>query len=78
MARVLIDIRGWDFRKPGHDIEPFFVNRWSPRAVTAEVITREELMKMLDAARWTMSSMNNQPWRFLYALRNTGSGSSIS
>jgi nitroreductase len=34
-------------------------------------ITREELLRMLEAARWAMSSMNNQPWRFLYALRNT-------
>ena len=28
-------------------------------------------MRMFEAARWAMSSMNNQPWRFLYALRNT-------
>ncbi|MBS1128902.1 MAG: hypothetical protein H6Q96_1282, partial [Nitrospirae bacterium] len=30
MTKVLIDIKGQDFRKPDHDIEPFFVNRWSP------------------------------------------------
>jgi len=71
MARVLIDIKGQDFRKPDHDIEPFFVNRWSPRAMTGEEITREELMRLFEASRWAMSSMNNQPWRFLYALRNT-------
>lgn len=71
MAVVLKDIKGQDFRKPGHDILPFFVNRWSPRAMTGEAIARDELMRMLEAARWAMSSMNNQPWRFLYALRNT-------
>jgi len=71
MARVLIDIKGQDFRKPDHDIEPFFVNRWSPRAMTGEEITRKELMRLFEACRWAMSSMNNQPWRFLYALRNT-------
>jgi nitroreductase len=71
MARVLIDIKGKDFRKPDHDIELFFVNRWSPRAMTGEEITREELMRLFEAGRWAMSSMNNQPWRFLYALRNT-------
>ena len=71
MSRVLIDIKGRDFRKPDHDIEPFFPNRWSPRAMTGEEITREELMRLFEAGRWAMSSMNNQPWRFLYALRNT-------
>jgi len=71
MPRVLIDIRGRDFRRPDHDIQPFFVDRWSPRAMTGEEITREELARMFEAARWAMSSMNNQPWRFLYAFRNT-------
>jgi nitroreductase len=71
MPRVLIDIRGRDFRRPDHDIQPIFVDRWSPRAMTGEEITREELARLFEAARWTMSSMNNQPWRFLYAFRNT-------
>ena len=71
MAKVLIDIKGQDFRKPDHEISPLFVNRWSPRAMTGEEITREELMRMLEAARWAMSSFNNQSWRFLYAFRNT-------
>ncbi len=71
MPRVLIDIKGQDFRRPDHDIQPFFLNRWSPRAMTGEEITREELMRMFEAARWAMSSFNNQSWRLLYALRNT-------
>ncbi len=71
MPRVLIDIKGQDFRRPDHEISPLFMNRWSPRAMTGEEITREELMRMFEAARWAMSSMNNQPWRFLFALRNT-------
>lgn len=71
MPKVLIDIKGQDVRRPDHLVEPFFVNRWSPRAMTGEEITREELARMFEAARWAMSSMNNQPWRFLYALKNT-------
>lgn len=71
MPRVLIDIKGQDFRKPDHEISPLFVNRWSPRAMSGEEIGREELMRMFEAGRWAMSSMNNQPWRFLFALRNT-------
>ena len=61
-----------EFRKPGHDISPIFINRWSPRAMSGEEISKEELMRLFEAARWAPSSFNNQPWRFLYAMRNTG------
>ena len=71
MPKVLIDIKGQDYRRPDHDIQPFFVTRWSPRAMTGEEIGREDLMRMFEAARWAMSSFNNQHWRFLYAFRNT-------
>lgn len=71
MPKVLIDLKGQDVRRPAHEVQPFFVNRWSPRAMTGEEITRGELQRMFEAARWAMSSMNNQPWQFLYALRNT-------
>ena len=71
VTKVLIDIKGQDFRRPEHEISPLFINRWSPRAMSGEEIGREELMRMFEAGRWAMSSMNNQPWRFLYALRNT-------
>ncbi len=29
-----------------------------------------ELMRMIEAARWSPSGYNSQPWRFLYALRD--------
>ena len=28
-------------------------------------------MSLFEAARWVLSSFNNQPWRFFYANRNT-------
>lgn len=68
---VTTDINAFDYRKPDHDISPIFINRWSPRAMSGEELDREELMRLFEAARWAPSSMNNQPWRFLYALRNT-------
>lgn len=47
------------------------VYRWSPRRMTGEVLTPEELRPLLEAAHWAPSSFNNQPWRFYYALRDT-------
>lgn len=47
------------------------LNRWSPRAMSGESLTDEELMTLFEAARWAPSSYNNQPWRFIYAKRDT-------
>lgn len=58
-------------RKPDYPIHDMFLERWSPRAFTSKPITQEELFTMLEAARWAPSSYNSQPWRFLYALRDT-------
>ena len=58
-------------RKADYPIHEMFLDRWSPRAFTKEPITRKELLTMLEAARWAASSYNSQPWRFLYALRDT-------
>lgn len=58
-------------RQPDHAIEPLFVERWSPRAFTGEALPESELFRMFEAARWSPSSYNSQPWRFAYALRDT-------
>ncbi|WP_375456892.1 nitroreductase family protein [uncultured Methylobacterium sp.] len=57
-------------RRPDHPIDPLFVERRSPRAFTGERVPEAELMRMFEAARWSPSSYNSQPWRFLYALRD--------
>jgi len=58
-------------RKPEHEINPIFLNRWSPRAMTGEVIEDKELMSLFEAAKWAPSAYNSQPWRFIYAKRDT-------
>ena len=58
-------------RTADHPIDPIFLERWSPRAFTGEPITQAEFLTILEAARWAPSSYNAQPWRFLYAHRDT-------
>jgi nitroreductase len=60
-----------DFRKPENGVDELFVNRWSPRAMSGEDIDEATLASLFEAARWAPSSNNNQPWRFIYARRNT-------
>lgn len=54
-----------------HPIDPQFINRWSPRAFNGEAIPQDTLLSFIEAARWAPSSFNSQPWRFLFALRDT-------
>ena len=58
-------------RQAAHDVEPFILQRWSPRAFTGEALPQGELLRMLEAARWAPSSYNAQPWRFAYAHRES-------
>ena len=50
-----------------HDIMTEIKERWSPRAFREEPITREEILPLLEAARFAPSCFNEQPWRFLIA-----------
>ncbi len=61
----------FETRTADHDIEPLFLQRWSPRAYTGEPILAADLARIFEAARWAPSSYNSQPWRFLYAHRDT-------
>jgi nitroreductase len=60
-----------DFRRPDFDTDRIFLNRWSPRSMSGDEISRDVLFSLFEAARWAPSSNNNQPWRFIYACRNT-------
>jgi hypothetical protein len=64
-------IKGSERRQADHPVERIFVDRWSPRAMSGEEISKEELLTLFEAARWAPSSMNNQPWRMLYAPRTS-------
>lgn len=60
-----------DFRKLENNVHEIFISRWSPRAMSGEEINEAALKTLFEAARWAPSSNNNQPWRFIYARRNT-------
>ena len=65
----LLDVQ--KYRTADYQIEPLILRRWSPRAMSGEKVSEQELMTMFEAARWAPSSYNAQQWRALYALRGT-------
>jgi Nitroreductase family len=64
-------INGSTVRHADYPIDTLFIDRWSPRAMTGEEISEQELMTLLEAARWAPSSFNAQPWRMIYARRSS-------
>ncbi len=64
-------IKGSEKRKAEYSIENYILDRWSPRAMNGESLSTAELCRLFEAARWAPSSYNAQPWRALYALRET-------
>ncbi len=49
------------FRKAEHPVDPLFVNRWSPRAMSGEAVTQEELNSLLkQCAGRRHHTMNNR------------------
>ena len=63
--------KGSAVRNADHPIDPLFIDRWSPRAMSGEPISHGELMTLFEAARWAPSAGNTHPWRILYAHRET-------
>jgi nitroreductase len=51
---------------PIHDL---LARRWSPRAFSDQPVEREKILSIFEAARWTPSSRNEQPWAYIVARR---------
>jgi len=58
-------------RTADHPIDPLFLQRWSPRAMDGRALAPAALASLFEAARWAPSASNLQPWRFVYAERDT-------
>lgn len=54
-------------RQPDADIDPRFLDRWSPRAMRPDALTPAQLASLFEAMRWAPSCFNEQPWRVVYA-----------
>ena len=50
---------------PFKKLDPVVLERWSPRAFSRAAIDPETLDTLFEAARWSPSCFNEQPWFFL-------------
>ncbi|MCX6257373.1 MAG: nitroreductase family protein [Bacteroidia bacterium] len=53
-----------------HHIHELIQMRWSPRAFTETPVEQSKINSLFEAARWSPSCANEQPWSFIYATQN--------
>ena len=51
-------------------VDQQFVNRWSPRSMSGQALSEDQMAGLVEAARWSPSCFNLQPWRFIYSLKD--------
>jgi nitroreductase len=60
-------------------INPVLAERWSPRSFEPDFqIQDSDVTAILEAARWSPSTNNSQPWKFIVARKNSPEFETIS
>lgn len=60
------------FKKPAQTCQPIhqlIAQRWSPRAYSDQPVPNAKLLSLFEAAAWSASCFNQQPWRFIVATK---------
>lgn len=55
-------------------ISKAIAERWSPRAFSDQPVAAEDLLALLEAARWAPSCFGAEPWRFIVGVQGKGAG----
>lgn len=63
--------------KTTYDISAELKTRWSPRAFEDRPIKKDKLQRLFEAARWSPSASNEQPWFFIVGQNNDKTYGSI-
>lgn len=50
---------------------PVVLNRWSSRSFADIDVSKDDLGTVFEAARWTASAYNEQPWKFIVGMRGS-------
>ncbi|MGA2888889.1 MAG: nitroreductase family protein [Terracidiphilus sp.] len=71
MTLSAIEVHNLKQAPPVEGVLPVVLGRWSARSFADRDVSNADLKKVFEAARWTASSYNEQPWRFLVGRRNS-------
>lgn len=54
-----------------YEIFALLKQRYSPRTFKDQKLSKEHIRQLFEAVRWSASSSNLQPWRFIYGVKGT-------
>lgn len=69
MSTAILDQKSIKVARTDYPIHPLLQERWSPRAFATKAVEQEKLRSILEAARWSESGGNMQPWAFIIAAQ---------
>jgi len=55
--------------QPDHPVHDLVARRWSPYGYDPRPLPAADLASLFEAARWSPSAFNEQPWRYVVAVR---------
>ena len=55
---------------PDHPIHELLPQRWSPYGFADRPVSEADLRSLFEAARWSASSYNAQPWSYIVATKS--------
>jgi nitroreductase len=58
------------FAGPDYPINDLIAKRWSPFGFDDRRVSEEDLRALFEAARWSASANNEQPWSYIVATRD--------
>jgi nitroreductase len=50
-------------------VDETFLDRWSPRSFKTKPLTEQQILTLFEASRWAPSCFNDQPWIYIYAVK---------
>ena len=65
MSISALEVHEIKIAPPVEGVLPVLLERWSSRSFQNRPVGRADLVRIFEAARWTASANNEQPWRFL-------------
>ena len=57
------------YATPYHPIQELIARRWSPYGFADRLVSDDDLRSIFEAARWSSSSWNEQPWHYIVATK---------
>ena len=77
MALSALEVNRLKQAPPHEGVLSAVLSRWSPRSFSDRAVSPGDLSRVFEAARWSASSSNEQPWRFLVGLRGSATHEKI-